>query len=141
MSFNGGSKSKKEALEVAVDVSKALAYVDPRKVTWQSMLKWVLLCCLLSFDEPVVFLQGRKIKELHHPAGEGWLWAKCNQYQDRSSVIIAVKLHLAGEANEEWKSKQDPRENECLEKAFAEQKFSSRVEKAITDKLDQDPAR
>ena len=39
MSFNGGSKSKKEALEVAVDVSKALAYVDPRKVTWQSMLK------------------------------------------------------------------------------------------------------
>ena len=130
-----GAKEK-EALEVAVDVSKALAYVDPRKVTWQSLLKWVLLCCLLSFDEPVVFLQGRKIKEIHHPAGEGWLWAKWNPYQDHLS-----ELHLAGEANEEWKSKQDPRENECLEKEIAEQMFSSRVEKAITDKLDQDPAR
>ena len=39
MSFDGGSKSGKEAREVAVDVSKVLAYVDPKKATWNSLLK------------------------------------------------------------------------------------------------------
>ena len=39
MSFDGGSKSGKEAREVTVDVSKVLAYVDPKQATWNSLLK------------------------------------------------------------------------------------------------------
>ena len=39
MSFDGGSKSGKDVREVAVDVSKVLAYIDPKKATWNSLLK------------------------------------------------------------------------------------------------------
>ena len=39
MSFDGSSKSGKEAREVAVNISKVLAYVDPKQATWNPLLK------------------------------------------------------------------------------------------------------
>ena len=38
-SFDGGSKSPKEAKEIAIDVSKALAFADSHGAKWESLLK------------------------------------------------------------------------------------------------------